>query len=534
MKTDGKFIIESGGITQGIQKELGLSNEECKQLQKNSVWEQIINEVDNNTTVENNNNEKPNKENGYKVYKNAVISFTKDAWQRIVTLVNTALKKNIEIEEQENDNTNETLNDILNSLNSLPVINDTVQDSYGNITKKDLQGRIIYKKNKEGTETTFEYNDDNSYTQFVKFSDGETLTTKFNSNQKIIYEKDNYGRETFYEYNSDGSYLLTITDDNKTIGIIKRDNYDRDIYEKKEDGTEIYTTYDNNEDNPYEADYVKEIHKTNGMKIISKYNKNDKMEESTQYYKNYEVKFTKQGNQYLININDTTSRKTQVYTLDNVFAFSELQNKSFIDENANMEEPENINELKDILFDKLSTVPSNILSDLASENPRVYISDVQCTRSYMLYDEQGEYLVINLRDAGLEHEIGHILDHIYSDKTVDESFYSNSEEFINAFNIGLERYIADGHEPYSEDENTHIVKGADGDNYGTWNPKELFTGIYHYVTTGERDEGTSIEVIDKYFYECRDIVIRDLEKMQNGEFGDRSLNKFIPKSGIIS
>lgn len=98
MKTDGKFIIESGGITQGIQKELGLSNEECKQLQKNSVWEKIINEVDDNTTIENNNNEKPNKENGYKVYKNAVISFTKDAWERIVTLVNKALNKNIEIE----------------------------------------------------------------------------------------------------------------------------------------------------------------------------------------------------------------------------------------------------------------------------------------------------------------------------------------------------------------------------------------------------------------------------------------------------
>ena len=32
MNTDGKFTILSGGITQGIQKELGLSDNECKKL----------------------------------------------------------------------------------------------------------------------------------------------------------------------------------------------------------------------------------------------------------------------------------------------------------------------------------------------------------------------------------------------------------------------------------------------------------------------------------------------------------------------
>ena len=44
MKTDGRFIIKSGGITQGIQKELGLTKEECKKL--GSIWTQIINEFD--------------------------------------------------------------------------------------------------------------------------------------------------------------------------------------------------------------------------------------------------------------------------------------------------------------------------------------------------------------------------------------------------------------------------------------------------------------------------------------------------------
>ncbi len=99
MKTDGKFIIQSGGITQGIQKELGLSNQECKQL--GSIWTQIINEFDdpNNMQVSNNHSDKPDKSNNYLVHKEAVIQFSKACWQRIVNLVNNALHKNIEVED---------------------------------------------------------------------------------------------------------------------------------------------------------------------------------------------------------------------------------------------------------------------------------------------------------------------------------------------------------------------------------------------------------------------------------------------------
>lgn len=66
-RIDGRFIIDKGGITQGIQKELGLSNQECKQL--GSVWTQIINEFDdsNNIQVTNNKNETPNKSNNYQM-----------------------------------------------------------------------------------------------------------------------------------------------------------------------------------------------------------------------------------------------------------------------------------------------------------------------------------------------------------------------------------------------------------------------------------------------------------------------------------
>ena len=105
IKTDGKFIISDGGITQGIQKELGLSNEECKKL--GSVWAQIINEFDGQTesqanmAVTNNRGKTPSKSNGYSVAKDAVVEFSKECWQRIVTLVNNKLGKNIEIVQEE-------------------------------------------------------------------------------------------------------------------------------------------------------------------------------------------------------------------------------------------------------------------------------------------------------------------------------------------------------------------------------------------------------------------------------------------------
>lgn len=48
-RIDGYFRIDKGGITQGIQKELGLSSQECKQL--GSVWTQIINEFDDSNNL---------------------------------------------------------------------------------------------------------------------------------------------------------------------------------------------------------------------------------------------------------------------------------------------------------------------------------------------------------------------------------------------------------------------------------------------------------------------------------------------------
>lgn len=99
-KIDGQFIIRQGqGITQGIAEELGLSKDECKQI-SGSIWNQIIQEVENqeNLNVTNNNGAKPNRSNNFLVHTDAVIKFSKECWNRIVGLVNNALGKNIQVE----------------------------------------------------------------------------------------------------------------------------------------------------------------------------------------------------------------------------------------------------------------------------------------------------------------------------------------------------------------------------------------------------------------------------------------------------
>ena len=101
---DGKFIIESGqGLTQGIQKELGLTDEQCKQL--GSIWTQIINEFDNpeNMKVTNNGSTAPNKSNNYLVCANAVVEFSANCWNKIVVWINNALKTNISTLEDAED-----------------------------------------------------------------------------------------------------------------------------------------------------------------------------------------------------------------------------------------------------------------------------------------------------------------------------------------------------------------------------------------------------------------------------------------------
>ena len=98
-RTDGKFIIGSGGsISQEIVQELGLTKDECKQI-SSSIWAQIIKEFDDpkNINVSNNKNITPNSDNNYLVHEDAIVTFSKECWQKIVGWINSALNKNIEI-----------------------------------------------------------------------------------------------------------------------------------------------------------------------------------------------------------------------------------------------------------------------------------------------------------------------------------------------------------------------------------------------------------------------------------------------------
>ena len=141
-RIDGHFRIDKGGITQGIQKELGLSSQECKQL--GSVWTQIINEFDdsNNMQVSNNKNETPNKSNNYEVHKDAIVQFSKDCWKRIVDLVNKTLHKNIQIEEVEN--LEETANTSLKNNNNTATTNkQNIENAYNEL--KSMTGLFVQK-----------------------------------------------------------------------------------------------------------------------------------------------------------------------------------------------------------------------------------------------------------------------------------------------------------------------------------------------------------------------------------------------------
>ena len=143
-RIDGRFIIEKGGITQGIQKELGLSNQECKQL--GSVWTQIINEFDdsNNIQVTNNKNETPNKSNNYQVHKDAIVQFSKDCWRRIIDLVNKNLHKNLQIEEPENVEETQQANSSKNANNDTITTNkQNVESAFNEL--KSMTGLFVQK-----------------------------------------------------------------------------------------------------------------------------------------------------------------------------------------------------------------------------------------------------------------------------------------------------------------------------------------------------------------------------------------------------
>ncbi len=115
-RIDGQFTIKQGGITQGIAKELGLSSAECKQM--GSIWNQIVEELNNPNNYTIDNNGKNNQKGNLTVQAGAVVKFTKDCWQKIVDIVNNALGKNIKVaEENTKENNAELGNNLIERFN---------------------------------------------------------------------------------------------------------------------------------------------------------------------------------------------------------------------------------------------------------------------------------------------------------------------------------------------------------------------------------------------------------------------------------
>ena len=143
-KIDGKFIIKKGGITQGIANELGLTRAECKQI-SGSIWTQVINEFNNeqNMNVQNNRGAKPNADNNYTVHENAIITFSKECWSKIVGLINSALGKNIQVEEDEQP---EQTNQSESTSNDVTAKNEqNLQNAYNEL--KSMTGLFVKKYN---------------------------------------------------------------------------------------------------------------------------------------------------------------------------------------------------------------------------------------------------------------------------------------------------------------------------------------------------------------------------------------------------
>ena len=177
-KIDGKFIIKQGGITQGIVNELGLTRAECKQI-SDSIWTQVINEFNNeqNMNVQNNRGATPNADNNYTVHENAVITFSKECWQKIVGWINNALNKNIEIDSDDiTDDTENIRQSASDDSYSKELANWYLDDKYYYIDGSEkyvISGTHISKKGQEW------------------YKDYQKIHGQMNFNDAIKYLKDN-------------------------------------------------------------------------------------------------------------------------------------------------------------------------------------------------------------------------------------------------------------------------------------------------------------------------------------------------------
>lgn len=112
-RIDGRFVVNTNLAT-SIRNELGISAEECKQM--GSVWDAVVNEANNSSNYEvanNNKNQQTNsQQNNVNVQVGSVVKFTKECWNKIVDMVNSALKSfsDKQIQAKEADEYHDNLN----------------------------------------------------------------------------------------------------------------------------------------------------------------------------------------------------------------------------------------------------------------------------------------------------------------------------------------------------------------------------------------------------------------------------------------
>lgn len=169
-----------------------------------------------------------------------------------------------------------------------------------------------------------------------------------------------------------------------------------------------------------------------------------------------------------------------------------------IDLNILMERmPEAIKE-KSIQY--LLTLPAEVLIDMWYEAE--YVFGTLNPRNSGEYSGDVIYL-----DSFIScvHELGHAIDDF------EGASYSQSQEFQDAFQKGMERYRADGllerTEKYAQYELPYL----------TYNATEFFAECYEMLMTGEVDDTISI-----YFPECIDLVKKRIEYVRNSNAEQRS------------
>lgn len=139
-KIDGRFVVNTNLAT-SIRSELGISAEECKQM--GSVWDAVVNEANNSSNYEvanNNKNQQTNsQQNNVNVQVGSVVKFTKECWNKIVDMVNSALKSfsDKQIQAEEADEYHDNLNLGESAIQQFNEENPNVESAtyYGSLAK---------------------------------------------------------------------------------------------------------------------------------------------------------------------------------------------------------------------------------------------------------------------------------------------------------------------------------------------------------------------------------------------------------------